>query len=107
MQILDNAAADNRFLDNSTNIRLGDVAVPDLLRIDDDGRSELALIEAAGLVGANAAGQAAAFEFRFEDLAELLTSLVGTAAARMSRLASITTDEEMALEQRHAATRMQ
>jgi hypothetical protein len=49
-EALDGAAADEVLVDDFGSVFEGDVAVPDGLRVDDDGVAVLALIEAAGLV---------------------------------------------------------
>jgi hypothetical protein len=58
-------------LDDFIHIDFGDVAIPDCVRIDHDVWSMLALIEAAGLIGANLAFQAALGELLFEQLLQL------------------------------------
>lgn len=52
-QPLDRAAFDKMFLDNGFHIFRFDKPVPDLLRINNNRRSMLALAQAARLVNAN------------------------------------------------------
>jgi hypothetical protein len=54
----DGTAVDEVFLDDLLGIFGLDVAIPDGLRVDDDGGAMFALVEAAGLVDANRAGEA-------------------------------------------------
>ena len=58
-------------LDDFIHIRFGDVPIPDRVRIDHDVWSMLALIEAARLIGANLAFQAALRKLLFEHLLQL------------------------------------
>jgi len=60
------AAYDVR-LDDLVYVRLGDVAVPDGFGIYDYVRTVLALIEATGLVGADAAFQSAGGQLLFKE----------------------------------------
>ena len=46
-------------LHDLVDVREGDVPVPDSLRVDDDGAAVLAVVEAAGLVGADGGVEAA------------------------------------------------
>jgi hypothetical protein len=54
---LDWTAVDKVFLDDLLGIFGLDVAIPDGLRVDDDGWAMLALVEAAGLVDTNRAAE--------------------------------------------------
>jgi hypothetical protein len=58
-------------LDDFIHVGFGDVPVPDCVRIDHDVWSMLALIEAARLIGANLAFQAALGKLLFEHLLQL------------------------------------
>ena len=55
---LDRSASDEVFVDDFGGVFRADMAVPDSLRVDDDGVAVLALIEAAGLVDADAGAEA-------------------------------------------------
>jgi hypothetical protein len=55
---LDGAAGDEVLVDDFGGVFQADVAVPDSLRVDDDSRPVFALVEAAGLVDADAWGEA-------------------------------------------------
>ena len=58
-------------LDDFIHIGRGDVPIPDCVRIDHDVGSMLALIKAAGLIGANPAFQAALGKLLLEQLLQL------------------------------------
>src|SRR5262249_35408398 len=58
-QSLDRLAADEVPLDDLVDVGDGDVAVPDAFRVDDHRAAERAVVEAAGLVGADLAVEAA------------------------------------------------
>ena len=72
-------------LDDFVDVGLGDAAVPDVLGIDHDGRALLALIETAGLVGADAPVDAALGERLLEGLLQRFRSGRIAAAARRGR----------------------
>jgi len=52
-------ASDDVRFDDLIDIRLGNVSVPDSLRVDDEIRAMLALIETSGLIGTYLAFKAA------------------------------------------------
>jgi len=58
-QALDWLAADDVGLDDFIDIGLSDLAIPNSVRINDDVRTMLTLIETAGLVGSHFAFEAA------------------------------------------------
>lgn len=66
LQALDGFAADDVGFDDLVDIGLSDVPVPDGIRIDDQIRAVLALIEATRLIGPYLAFEAAFREFLFE-----------------------------------------
>jgi hypothetical protein len=72
------------------------------LRIDDDGGTELALIEAAGFVGPHQGTEAALLRLGLEQLAQLLRAIGIATAARVAWLAAIAADEDVMRERRHA-----
>jgi hypothetical protein len=57
-EALDGTAGDEVLVDDFGGVFRADVAVPDGLGVDDDGVAVFALIEAAGLVDADAGGKA-------------------------------------------------
>lgn len=94
-------SADDMRVDDLVNIGFGDVAVPDGLGIYHDVWSVLALIEAAGLIGADSALQATLGEFLLEKF--LQAGLGGgiAASAGMARRALVSAYEDVVLEFRH------
>lgn len=82
----------------------GDTAVPDTFRVDDDGDAVLALIEAAGLIGAHATLQRVRLNEKLEARAHRARPLGGAAAARVARGALVLAHEDVALEVRHLAS---
>lgn len=57
-EALDWSAADEVLIDDFGGVFGADVAVPDGLRVNDDGGAVFALVEATGLVDADARGEA-------------------------------------------------
>lgn len=94
-------AAENGALDDALDVGDLHTAVPDTLRIDDEGGAVLALVEASGVIGACPAREARALELGLERLAELLGTLGIAAAAFMAGLARVTTDEHVVSERWH------
>ncbi len=62
----DRTSSDDVFIDNLIDVCVGDMSVPNRLRIHNDGRSVFTLIEAAGLIGTDFSFEAALSEFLFE-----------------------------------------
>lgn len=95
-QVFEDSTLDQGFFHDAGDVRQLHMAVPDPLRIDDDDGTVLALVEAAGVVGA-AFGprQTAAFHLGFEGVAELFGLSGVTAPAAVARLAMVTADEKM------------
>src|SRR5579883_2679998 len=83
-------------------VDVGDTAVPDLVRIDDNGGAVLALIEAPGHVGTHALLETTQGELLFEK--ELKLGLAGgiAATAGMARLAPIAADKQVLFELGHS-----
>ena len=65
-QALDWLAADDVRIDDLFDIRLRDMPIPNCVRVDDKVGAVFALIEAAGLVGANFSFQSALGKFLLE-----------------------------------------
>jgi len=91
-------------LDDFIHIGFADVPIPDCVRIDHDVWSVLALIEAARLIGANPAFQAALGKFLFEHLLQLGLGERIAASTWMAGWPLVTTDEDVSLKFRHQAT---
>jgi hypothetical protein len=88
-------------LDDLDDIVHGDLAVPDLFRINDEGDAVLALVEAAGVVGPNALAKASRGQLLLE-LVSYLHPVFGVATAtRMPSSALVGANEDVSFESRH------
>ena len=98
---LDGAAGDEVLGDNFIGIFGFDAAIPDGIGVDNDGGAVLALVEAAGLVDADAAGEAG-FPSELREAGVERTLAVGSAggAGRIGG-ADVVTDEDVTLEEGH------
>jgi hypothetical protein len=94
-------AAHDVGFDDFVHVSLRDVSVPDGVRVDDQVRAMLALIEASSLVSAHFALQAALSQLLFEELLQFGLAARITASARMSRRALIAANENVLLELWH------
>ncbi len=94
-------ATDDVRIDDFVHVVFGHMSIPDGVRVDDNIRAVLALVEAAGLVGADFAFQAAFSQLLFEEL--LQAGLGGgiAAPAWVPRRALITTDKDVLIELWH------
>jgi hypothetical protein len=94
-------AVNQMLLDDLIDVAGADVAVPDRLGIDDNNGSVLALIEAAGLVGADFVLQAGILDGVFEGGLEVFGA-VGKAAGPGGRfIPFVVADEEVVFKERH------
>jgi hypothetical protein len=100
-QALHELAADDVLLDDLLDVGLGDVAVPDLLGVDDHRHAVLALVEAARVVGAHDLAEATLAERHLEGVADLHAALALAAAARRVGRALVDADEDMTGKARH------
>ena len=100
-QALNRPPADNVRFDNFIHVGQTDSAIPDRLGIDHEVRSVLALVQAAGLVGAHSALQPALGQFLLEQLLQLCPRGGIATSAWMAWRALVSADENMALEFRH------
>lgn len=87
--------------DDFIDVGFGDVSVPDGFWIDDEIRPVFALIEAPGLVGANASLQTTGGEFLLKEFLQVCVGLRIAASARMACWALIAADEDVVLELWH------
>jgi hypothetical protein len=101
------AAHDVRF-DNFIHIGFGDEPIPHRFGINDEVRSVLALVEAAGLVGPYAALEAALRQFLLEEFLQAAFGGWVAAPARMAHRTLVAADEDMFFEfwhgRRHSRT---
>src|SRR6187549_3302524 len=94
-------AADDVLLDDLVHVGFGHPAVPYGLGIDDDGRALLTLVEAPGLVGTDAAVQAALGQRLLERLLQRFATRRVTAPTDVPRLAPVAADEDVLVERGH------
>jgi hypothetical protein len=90
--------------DDFVHIGFGDVPIPDCLWVNHDGRTMLALIETAGLVGSYFAFEVALGKFLLELLLQFCLGRGVAASARISRRALIAAYENMFLKLGHEIT---
>jgi hypothetical protein len=98
---LHGAAMEKVLFDNLVHIFQLDEAVPDRLGIDDDHGAMLALVEAAGLVGANQVLEAGILYSVLEGGFELFAALGKATRAGCVPVALVGANEEMVLKFRH------
>jgi hypothetical protein len=100
-QAFNGPAMDEVFAHDFIDIFESHKAVPDRFGIDHDGRPMLALVEAAGLVGANQMLEAGIFDGVLEGRFDLLAAFGKTTWTGRGLVALIRADEDMVLEFRH------
>jgi hypothetical protein len=100
-QALDGTAVNEVLLYNLVDVARVNFAVPDGLGVDDDDGTVLALVEAAGLIGADSVFEACVLDRVFEGGLELLGSLRETAGPGGGFVALVGADEDMVLKKRH------
>jgi hypothetical protein len=88
-------------VDDLVDVGFGNVSVPDGVGVDDDVRAVLALIEASGLVGADAAFQSTLGEFLLEKFLEPGFGGGIATSAGMACGALVSADEDVFFEFRH------
>jgi hypothetical protein len=99
---LDGPAGNEVLADDFGHVFNFDSAVPDGFGVDDDGGAVLALLEASGLVDADAVDKTGGFCGIFEGGVELTLAVGGAGRARAARLADIGADEDVAFEFRQS-----
>jgi hypothetical protein len=100
-QIVEDLTAEDGFGNDPGYVLDRDVAIPDSLGINHDGRPMLALFEAAGMVGADQRAESGLFQLLLERLAQRLLPFGIAAAARVARRTDIAADENVMGERRH------
>jgi len=99
---LDGTAADEVLADDLGHVFDFDPTVPDGFRVDDDGRAVLALLEASGLVDADAGDETGGLHGVLELGVKLAFPVGNTGGTRAARLAEISADEDVALKFRQS-----
>ena len=95
-ETFDGTAADEVLADDLPGVFHMHAAVPDSFGIDHDGGTVLALIEAAGLVDAYAAGETGSAGEILQFGVQVALSIGSAAWARRAFRADVVTDEDMA-----------
>jgi hypothetical protein len=88
----------DRFSHNSRNIFLANSAVPDCLRVDHQGGSMLALIQAFRPIRTNLATQALFVQFDLKTLQQAFTSVWIATTSRVTGIACTAAHEDMVSE---------
>ena len=103
-EIIEDFSSQDRFGDDPGNVFDGDPAIPDSLGIDHDGRSVLALVEAAGMIGPGQGAESGLPEFDLESILERLEARRVAATPLVARVADVTADENVVREARHVSS---
>ena len=98
---LDRTSSKDVRLDDLINIGFGDMSIPDGIRIHNNIRPMLALIEAAGLVGADSASEASHRQLLFERFLQLRFGHRIAASSRMACWTLVSADKNMFFKLRH------
>ena len=99
----EDTAAEDRFFDDSRHVFDLHAAVPDGLRIDDNGWPQFALVQATGGVGADERFEIAPLELLLEGALELFIAVRIAAAPAAAFVALVDADEDVVGEGGHAA----
>jgi len=103
-EIIEDFSSQDCFGDDPGNVLGGDPAIPDSLGIDHDGRSVLALVEAAGMIGPGQEAESGLPEFDLESFLERLEARRVAATPLVARVADVTADEYVVREGRHVSS---
>ena len=101
-EALDGTPGDEVFTDDLGHVVDGNVAVPDGLRVNDDGGAVLALVEASGFVGADGTGEAGAFDGVLEGGVKLAFAIGGAGGSGAAGFTKVGADEDVAFEFRQS-----
>jgi hypothetical protein len=93
-------------LDDLIDIGFGDMSIPDGVRIHDDIRPVLALIEAAGLVGPDSPFKPSQRQLLFECFLQLRLCYRIAASSRMARGTLVPADKYMFFKLRHRDSKL-
>ena len=103
-EIIEDFSSQDRFGDDPGYVFGGDPAIPDSLGIDHDGRSVLALVEAARMIGPGQGPESGLPEFELEGILERLEARRVAATPLVARVADVTADENVVREGRHVSS---
>lgn len=101
-QIGQNFAAEDGLVDDARDIFQLDSAVPDGLRINDDGRTEFALVQTACIVCSHGCVQAPPLNFRLEKIPQRIRTVGVATASRTVRRALVAAYKNMVREFWHS-----
>jgi hypothetical protein len=99
---LDGPAAEDVALHDFVHIGLRHTAVPHGIRVDDNGRTVLALVQTTRFVGADTLAQSALGQRLLEGFLQVIVRIRIAAAPRMARLPLIAADEDVTGKWGHA-----
>jgi hypothetical protein len=97
-EALDRAACDEVLVDDFGSVFRADVAVPDALRVDDDGGAVFALIEATGLVYADAGPEIGSLHKLLDGCVEFSLAVGVAGGARRVLGTGVGADKDVAFE---------
>ena len=103
-EIIEDFSSQDRFGDDPGYVFGGDPAIPDSLGIDHDGRSVLALVEAARMIGPGQGPESGLPELELEGILERLEARRVAATPLVARVANVTADENVVREGRHVSS---
>lgn len=103
-EIIEDFSSQDRFGDDPGYVFGGDPAIPDSLGIDHDGRSVLALVEAARMIGPGQGPESGLPELELEGILERLEARRVAATPLVARVADVTADENVVREGRHVSS---
>ena len=101
-ETIDGATVEDVLGDDLVYIFEGDEAVPDGLRVDDDRRAVLALVEAAGFVGTDGVLEAGVFEGFLEGVFELFAAAGTATGTGGGAVALVGADEDVVVKLCHS-----
>jgi hypothetical protein len=103
-EAFDGATVEDVLCDDLRHVLEFDEAVPDSLGVDDDGWAVLALVEAAGLVGADGVLEAGVFEGFLEGVFEFFASAGAATGTGGGVVALVGADEDVVVKLCHAGS---
>ncbi len=103
-EIIEDFSSQDRFGDDPGYVFGGDPAIPDTQGIDHDGRSVLALVEAARMIGPGQGPESGLPELELEGILERLEARRVAATPLVARVANVTADENVVREGRHVSS---
>lgn len=103
-EIVEDFPSQDRSGDDPGDVLGGDSAIPDSLRIDHHGRSVLALVKAARMIGPGQYAESGLLEFQLESVPECLSARRVATTPLVARISNISADENVVRERRHVSS---